>query len=199
MKVSLIAAVSKNQVIGNHNALPWYLPEDLAFFKNTTMGSPVLMGRKTYESINRPLPGRVNVVLTNDTIWYPAAAQNDMPRPFTRFPASIASEPSTQLAIAHTLADAFKWLEGYKQVFLIGGSNLYTQALDNGWVDELILTEINQEFEGDAYFPKWDKSSFQQSNRTHNPANKDRPWSFDFVRYQKKATGVKNDKNGKLR
>jgi dihydrofolate reductase len=80
MKVSIVAAVAKNGIIGVNNTLPWHLPEDLAFFKQTTLGCPVLMGRKTYESINRPLPGRLNVVLSSNTGWKPSPAKDGTPR-----------------------------------------------------------------------------------------------------------------------
>ena len=187
MKVSLIAAVAQNGTIGIDNKLPWHLPEDLAFFKQTTLGCPVLMGRKTYESINRPLPGRLNVVLTSNASWEPAPGVDGKARLVTRPPAELPAAATTALAVANNLEQALRWLSGFPQVFLIGGSNLYTQALEQGWVDELILTEIHHDFEGDARFPPWSPLQFKETSRVENPPNDTRPWSYDFVKYEKQT------------
>ncbi|WP_246066251.1 dihydrofolate reductase [Limnobacter alexandrii] len=185
MKVSIVAAVAQNGIIGINNSLPWHLPEDLAFFKQTTLGCPVLMGRKTYESINRPLPGRLNVVLSSNTGWKPGPAKDGTPRNVIAYPAALPEGSTTQIATATNLPDALKWLSNFEQVFLIGGSNLYQQALDQNLVDELILTEIHQSFEGDASFPDWDRASFMETDRIVNPATPERAWGFDFVKYAK--------------
>jgi dihydrofolate reductase len=200
MKVSIVAAVAKNGIIGVNNQLPWNLPEDLAFFKQTTLGHPVLMGRKTYESINRPLPNRLNVVLTNKPLWRPAPDKDGKPRNVIIFPHHLPEESNvTQIAIATNLTDALKWLARFEQIFLIGGSNLYQQAINGDWVDELILTEIQTDFEGDALFPKWDQNLFIETNRISNPATSERTWGFDFVKYtrignQSKITRLKLSK-----
>jgi len=185
MKVSIVAAVAKNGIIGINNSLPWHLPEDLAFFKQTTLGCPVLMGRKTYESINRPLPGRLNVVLSGNTGWKPAPGKDGTPRSVIAYPEPLPEGSSTQIATATNLPDALNWLSNFEQVFLIGGSNLYQQALEQDLVDELILTEIQQEFEGDASFPAWDSERFIEMDRIANPATPERAWGFDFVKYAK--------------
>lgn len=183
MKVSIVAAVARNGVIGINNSLPWHLPEDLAFFKATTLGCPVLMGRKTYESINRPLPGRLNVVLSTRADWTPAPAKDGTPRPVITYPDTLPDGNSTQIATASNLPDALRWLGRFEQVFLIGGSHLYQQALEQDLVDELILTEIDQDFDGDAYFPEWSRRRFQQISRRSNSPTPERPWGFDFVQY----------------
>ena len=183
MKVSIVAAVAKNGIIGINNSLPWHLPEDLAFFKQTTLGCPVLMGRKTYESINRPLPGRLNVVLTSQADWQPAPAKDGTPRSVLAYPHALPGGGTTQIATATNLPDALKWLCNFEQVFLIGGSILYQQALDQNLVDELILTEIQTNFDGDASFPTWDRSAFTEVDRITNPATPERAWGFDFVKY----------------
>lgn len=183
MKVSIVAAVAKNGTIGLDNRLPWHLPEDLAFFKQTTLGCPVLMGRKTYESINRPLPGRLNVVLSGNPDWNPAPAKDGTPRSVIAYPATLPEGSTTQIATSTNLPDALKWLSGFEQVFLIGGSNLYQQALEQDLVDELILTEIQKDFEGDAHFPSWDANRFFETDRIANPATPERAWGFDFVKY----------------
>lgn len=183
MKLKLIAAVARNRVIGKDNALPWHLPEDLAFFKRTTMGCPVVMGRKTWDSIGRPLPGRLNVVLTRNTEWQPALAPDGTVRPFVRYPEPLQAD--TKIAIADGLETARLWLSNLDTVFLIGGANLYEQALQQNQVDELILTEIDNDFEGDASFPHWSKDRFQEVGREHNPPSDDRAWGFDFVQYRR--------------
>lgn len=185
MKVSLVAAVASNGIIGVNNSLPWHLPEDLAFFKQTTLGKPVLMGRKTYESINRPLPGRLNVVLSSDANWQAAPAKDGTARSVLAYPAELPEGNVTQIASATSLPVALQWLASFEQVFLIGGSNLYEQALRGNLVDELILTEIHESFEGDAYFPDWDRNLFEEQERIVNPASEARTWGFDFVKYAK--------------
>jgi dihydrofolate reductase len=188
MKVSIIAAVAHNGVIGIENRLPWHLPEDLAFFKHTTLGCPVLMGRKTYESINRPLPGRLNVVLSSAPNWQPAPTVEGVVRPLIRPPHALPTQASTTaLALANSLPQALDWLAGFERVFLIGGSHLYAQALALGCVDELILTEIQAPFFGDAYFPSWSCEQFKEVSRVHNPCSESRTWTYDFVTYEKQA------------
>lgn len=190
MKVSIVAAVARNGIIGIDNRLPWHLPEDLAFFKQTTLGCPVLMGRKTYESINRPLPGRLNVVLSSNAAWLPAPAKDGTPRSVISYPSELPGGGTTQIATATSLPDTLKWLSEFSQVFLIGGSNLYQQALDQDLVDELILTEIHQDFAGDASFPQWDHNHFTETDRITNPATNERAWGFDFVKYARITTGL---------
>lgn len=188
MKVSIVAAVARNGIIGIENRLPWHLPEDLAFFKQTTLGSPVLMGRKTYESINRPLPGRLNVVLSSNASWTPAPNKDGTARSVIAYPGLLPDGGSTQIATATQLPSVLQWLHGFEQVFLIGGSNLYQQALEQNLVDELILTEIHQAFEGDAYFPNWDKNRFIEVERIQNSPTTERAWGFDFVKYARQTT-----------
>lgn len=183
MKLSLIAAVARNGVIGIDNRLPWHLPEDLAFFKQTTMGCPVLMGRTTYESINRPLPGRLNVVISRQADWQPAPKPDGSARSLIQYPTPLPEGGDTAIALAPSLHAALDWLDSFEHVFLIGGSQVYTQALDDGLVDELVLTEINHDFDGDAHFPDWDRQQFRETHRISNPATAERPWGFDFVQY----------------
>jgi dihydrofolate reductase len=193
MIVKLIAAVAQNSVIGIDNRLPWQLPEDLAFFKATTMGKPMVMGRKTWDSIGRPLPGRLNLVITRDTKWKPLPDAKGIDRSFIAYPAQLEADPATRIACAHGLKQGLDWLKQNPQalgqdntageVFLIGGSNLYQQALELDLVDELILTEIHHSFDGDAFLPPFERTRFKEIERIHNPATPERPWGFDFVRY----------------
>ncbi|MDG2500796.1 MAG: dihydrofolate reductase [Porticoccaceae bacterium] len=143
MKLSLIVAVSRNGVIGLNNQLPWHLPEDLKYFKSVTMGKPIVMGRKTYDSIGRPLPGRTNIVITRDAHW---------------------SAPGVE--VAQTLEDALKLGEaacaaaGVEEIMVIGGEQIYRMTLDSA--DRLYLTQVDAEVEGDAFFPEIDASIWQQ-------------------------------------
>ena len=141
--LSLIAAVARNGAIGRGNALLWNEREDQRHFRNVTMGCPVIMGRKTWDSLPprfRPLPGRRNIVLSRDAAWHAAGAER-------------ASSLDEALAL---VADAQK-------VFVIGGGEVYAQALPHA--DELVLTEIDADLEGDTYFPHWDRSRFAVASR----------------------------------
>jgi len=158
MTLSLIAAVARNGAIGKDNALLWRLPEDLKFFKRTTLGCPVLMGRKTFESIGRPLPGRRNIVITRNATW-----QHD------------------GVEVAHSLDEALTLAAQEARVFVIGGGELYAQALPRA--DELILTEVDADFEGGTFFPPWDRRAFvEHSRETHHS---DLGWPYHFVVYRR--------------
>jgi dihydrofolate reductase len=152
--LSLIAAVARNGAIGKDNALLWRLPEDLKFFKRTTLGCPVIMGRKTWESIGRPLPGRRNIVVTRNRDWRSEGAE-----------------------VFHDLADALAATVGEPKVFVIGGGELYAQALP--LADELVLTEIDADFEGDTFFPQWDQQAFEETSREEHVS--DAGWAYHFV------------------
>lgn len=165
-QLSLIAAVARNGAIGHHNQLLWRLPEDLAFFKRRTMGCPVVMGRKTFESIGRPLPGRRNIVLTRDAAWQPAGA-----------PSTVETFPSLATAL-QALADAPK-------VFVIGGGQIYAEALP--LADELVLTEVNRDFEADTFFPNWDRAAFAEVSREAHHAPAPNGFDYAFVIYQRRA------------
>ena len=154
----LIAAVARNGGIGKDNALLWRLPEDLKFFKRTTLGCPVIMGRKTFESIGRPLPGRRNIVVTRNTAW-----QHD------------------GVDVAHTLDEARALAASEPRVFVIGGGELYAQALPVA--DELILTEVDADFEADTFFPSYDRTAFTEVSRESHMA--DAGWPYHSVVYQR--------------
>jgi dihydrofolate reductase len=136
--ISLVAAVARNGAIGKNNQLLCRISEDLKFFKRTTLGSPVIMGRKTWDSIGRPLPGRRNIVITRNSEWSAGGAER-----------------------AASLQEALAFVQNAPKVFVVGGGEIYAQALPVA--DELVLTEIDADFEGDAFFPVWDKSRFSAS------------------------------------
>ncbi|MCD9121554.1 MULTISPECIES: dihydrofolate reductase [Cupriavidus] len=157
--LTLIVARARNGVIGRDNTLPWRLPEDLAHFKRTTMGAPVIMGRKTWESIGRPLPGRRNIV--------------------------VSRNPELRLDGAETassLEDALRLCVGVEQVFLIGGAQLYAEALPSA--DRLIVTEIDADIDGDAHFPDIDPQRWIATERERHHSE---PNGFDyaFVTYER--------------
>jgi dihydrofolate reductase len=162
--VILIAGVARNGVIGHDNRLLWHLPEDLAYFRRQTQGCPVIMGRKTWDSLParfRPLPGRRNLVLTRQ------------PNP-----------TFTGAEAAATLNEALALVADAPRVFVIGGEQVYRTALPQA--DQLMLTEIDRDFEGDTRFPEWSISDFSELGRDKHHAAAPNDFDFSFVTYQRK-------------
>ncbi|OJZ17113.1 MAG: diacylglycerol kinase [Thiobacillus sp. 65-29] len=157
-RVSIIAALAKNRVIGIENRLPWRLPEDLAHFKALTLGHPVLMGRKTFESLGRPLPGRTNVVITRNCDYRPE-----------------------NCLVAESIPAALALCRDSDEVFFIGGAELYAQAIP--LADRLYLTEVDIDAQGDAWFPEYDRGAFREMSREPHVGAKGDPLHFDFVVY----------------
>jgi len=156
-RVYLVAAVASNGIIGAKGRLPWHLPEDLKHFKKLTLGQPVIMGRLTWESLGRALPGRENIVVTR-TPGYEAQGA----------------------AVAASLPAALALCAGEKTVFVIGGTTLFEAALP--LASGLVLTEIHRPYEGDTWFPAYDRSRWRESQReAHTAADGTR---FDFVLYE---------------
>jgi dihydrofolate reductase len=166
---SLIVAMSENQVIGRNNQLPWYLPNDLKYFKQVTMGKPIIMGRKTFDSIGKPLPGRKNVVVTRNKEWQFEGVTS-----------------VTSLEQAFTSAEADAALNGEDEVLVIGGSQLYEKALE--YMDRLYLTEVHAQIEGDAYFPDVDWREWQEVGREDFKAEGPNPYDYSFVVYDRKKS-----------
>ena len=141
---SIIAAISKNGVIGSENDIPWHYPADMKHFRNTTRGYPVIAGRKTYESFQiRPLPGRLNIVLSRNSDY---AAEG-------------GTEVYTSLNAAYKRAEQ----EAKDKVFILGGAEIYRLAIDQ--IDEMVLTHIPEEVDGDAFFPLWDQAQWNEVDR----------------------------------
>ena len=160
--LTLIVARARNGVIGRENQLPWRLPEDLAFFKRTTMGAPIIMGRKTHESIGRALPGRRNIVVSRDgTRRYEGC---DV---VTSLEAALALEPT-------------------KEAFLIGGAQLYRDGFERA--DKLIVTEIDADFDGDTRFPAPDPELWREVSREPHRAAAPNDFAFAFVTYERIAS-----------
>lgn len=158
-RLSLIAAMATNRVIGINNALPWRLPADLQHFKRLTLGHHILMGRKTWESLGRPLPGRTSVIITRN-------------RAFTAAGCLVAGSPEEAIAAC----------AGDKEIFFIGGADLYRQAL--ALADRLYLTEIRRDFAGDAWFPEFDRGVWRETERRREVTD---GLEYDFVIYDKEV------------
>ncbi len=163
MKISLIAAISTNLVIGSRNRLPWYIPEDLKNFKHLTMGKPILMGRKTFESIGRALPGRVNIVLTRNQNYRPAGCR-----------------------IFSNIADALQAFAECSEMMVIGGASFYEQMLPVA--DTMYLTVIDHIFDGDAYFPSFDTSVWNEHSRREYEQQNEPFLKYSFRVYRKIIT-----------
>ena len=156
--LTLIVARARNGVIGRSGGLPWRLPEDLAFFKRTTMGHPIVMGRRTWESIGRPLPGRRSIVVSRQPGFDAPGAE-----------------------VAASLDDALALCADYDEVFVIGGAQLYGEALPRA--QRLIVTEIDADFDGDTRFPAPDPAQWRETARQQLPPTADRRFALDFVTY----------------
>ncbi len=153
--LTLVAAMAKNRGIGIGGKMPWHLPAELAHFKRLTLNHSVLMGRRTYESIGRPLPQRQNIVLTNN--------------PYLRLPGcEIATSLEYALQIAHT-----------DEVMVIGGGMLYRQALPHA--DRMVLTLVDCDIEADTFFPAWDAADWQQAGCTEVAADQRNAYAFSIV------------------
>lgn len=158
IQLSAIAAMGDHRVIGYQNKLPWHLPADLKHFKEITFGHPILMGRKTYESIGRPLPGRTNLVLTRQISL--------------EIPGII---PVASLEEALTKAEQ----SGAKELFIIGGADVYHQCLPV--IDQIYLTHIHHTFEGDAFFPELPAEIWEETSREDHVADAQNPYDYSFL------------------
>lgn len=158
--LSLIAAVARNRVIGLNNALPWHLPEDLRRFRTLTTGHHIIMGRKTYESLNRLLPERTTVIVTHN--------------PSYAVPGAV---------IVHSLEQAMEACAEDDEAFIIGGAELYREGL--GLAHKMYITEIDAAFEGDVVFPEFDRARWQETSRERHVSAQGLP--FAYVSYQRKA------------
>jgi len=156
-RISIIVARARNGVIGKQGALPWHLPEDLAHFKATTTGHAIIMGRKTWDSIGRPLPKRRNIVVTRNPDWSAAGAER-----------------------AGSLTEAVALAAG-DEVFIIGGAQLYDEAL--GMADKLIVTEIEADFEGDTWLPAPDRQLWRECSRETHRSSGPEVFDYAFVTY----------------
>ena len=178
MNLSLAWAMAQNRVIGRNNSLPWHLPEDLKYFKRITMGKPVIMGRKTYESIGKPLPGRANIVITRNP--------------------NVSIEGVrvvNSLNQAMTLCESIAEIDGIAEAMVIGGAEIYALAMP--LADRLYLTEVHAEVEGDATFPEFDRSLWDEVARADFEASESNPYDYSFLVLDKKDYTVGGVLKGK--
>lgn len=160
--ISIVVAMDKNRLIGHNNELPWHLPADLAYFKKVTMGKPIIMGRKTHESIGRPLPGRDNIIITRNE--------------------HLKIEGCM---VVHSVEDILKLdKESSKELSIIGGAEIFKEVLP--YTDRLYITEIDYEFKGDTYFPIIDQSKWKLISSEQGPKDEKNPYDYYFKIYDKK-------------
>jgi len=162
MKISIIVAMASNRVIGLNNRMPWHLSADLKKFKQMTMGSPILMGRNTFESIGRPLPGRTNIIISKN----PAYRQDGC---------LVFNDIDTALAAA---------CQNAEEIFVIGGSKLYETMLARA--DTFYLTQIKKAFDGDTFFPEWRGDDWLEVEREDIDDDPDVPFSYSFLKLEKR-------------
>jgi dihydrofolate reductase len=166
MIISLIVAASTNNAIGKDNRLLWHLPNDMKFFKNTTWGMPVVMGRKTFEALSgQPLPGRFNFVITRQKDWDP---HNDKVRPVATLQTAIAEAEKTDC----------------KETFVIGGGEIYTESMPVA--DKIYMTRVHAVLEGDTYFPAIDETQWQMSSHLDFPADDKHAYAYSFQVWERK-------------
>lgn len=158
--VSIIVAVAQNGTIGDKNSLLWHISEDMRFFKRTTSGHPVIMGRKTYDSLGRPLPNRTNVVI------------------------SRTAGHIEGCTIARSLEEAIALFPDHEEIFIIGGAQIYALALEIA--DRIYITRVEHDYKGDTSFPSWDESKWQLLNRDSYPCGEKYPHPFAFEIYERK-------------
>jgi dihydrofolate reductase len=152
-RVTLLAAIGRNLVIGRDGQMPWHLPADLRHFKATTMGHPMVMGRKTFDSIGRALPGRRTIVVTRQRDWH---------------------HPDVETA--HSLAEAFTLAGPADEVFVVGGGQVYAEAMP--FAQRMVLSEVHDAPEGDAFFPEWVDKDWREVSREHEDG-------FDIATYER--------------
>jgi dihydrofolate reductase len=156
MKLSIIVAMDQNRVIGNNDSLPWHISADLKNFKKITMGKPIVMGRKTHESIGRPLPGRENIIITRDKTYQ--------------------AEGCTVL---NNIDEIFEHCKDVEEVMITGGSEIYKHTLDQAI--RLYLTEVHTEVEGDTFFPEFNQSEWNEISREAFKADEKNDFDYSFI------------------
>ena len=162
---SIIAAVAENNVIGKDNGMVWHLPADLKYFKNKTQGHYVIMGRKTFESLDGQLSGRPTIIVTRKTDYHPQGYY-----------------------VVHDVQDAFALAKskGEKEVFILGGAEIYKLTLALDLVDKMYLTEIKASFEGDTFFPAFDRQQWEEVSRASHAPDEKNKYPYAFVEYVRK-------------
>jgi dihydrofolate reductase len=160
MNISIIAAVGRHNEIGKNNTLLWDMPADMAHFRTTTRGHTVIMGRKTYESIGKALPGRRNIVVTSDTRYH-----------------------DTDIEVAHSIHDAFTLAQNDGQIFIIGGAHIYRDSI--AYANTLYITHIDGTFDADTFFPEIDTHVWQKVQEEKHKKDTNHAYDYDFVVYKR--------------
>ncbi len=166
IRLAIIVAAAENGVIGRDNALPWKLPEDMRHFKRMTMGKPIIMGRKTFESIGKPLPGRTNIVVSRNSA-------------FTAEGIRAVSSLEEALHLAEQTAS----MDGGEEAVVIGGGDIYRLAIP--LADRLYITEVHASVEGDAVLPRIEWGEWREVSREHHVAHAANPYDYSFVCYER--------------
>jgi len=166
VRLAIMVAMAANGVIGRDNGLPWHLPEDLRYFKRTTLGKPVIMGRKTFESIGRPLPGRPNIVISRRSDWSVEG---------------VTVVGSLEVALRH--AQALAAASGAQELMVIGGAQVYAAAL--ALANRLYVTEVHSVVAGDTWFPPMNPLEWREITRQEHPSTADNPYPYAFVVYDR--------------
>jgi len=161
--ISLIAALSENRVIGKDNRLPWHLSDDMKHFREITEGKPIIVGRKTFESIGKPLPNRTNIVLVRE---------KDISIP--------------GCVTVHSIEEALEAAKDAKEVVVIGGASVYKQFLEQRLIDRMYLTIVHDNIEGDAYFPEFNLANWEETQHIHHPVDEKHPHEFSFVTLERR-------------
>lgn len=156
MQLSIIVAMDRNRVIGKGDTLPWHISSDLQHFKKITMGKPIVMGRKTHESIGRPLPGRENIILTHDKTYQAKGC-----------------------TVLNSMDEIFEHCKDSEEVMITGGAEIYKLSLER--VSHLYLTEVHTEIEGDTYFPEFDRNEWKEVSREAYEADEKNEFDYSFV------------------
>ena len=170
MIISFIAAVSENNVIGKNNQLPWHLPSDMKYFKNKTWAMPVIMGRKSFEALGKPLDGRTNIVITRQDDWKASGA--------------VVVHSIDQAIVEATKLDA-------KEIFIIGGAEIFAAALPSA--DRIYLTRIHQNFDGDAFFPELDITEWKLVSNKDQAADEKNKYAHSFQVWERKPPSPKGE------
>lgn len=168
MKLLLIAALGNNNVIGNENQLMWHMPADLKHFKNLTMGHTLIMGRKTFESMGKPLKGRETIVVTGKKNYDAQGCQ-----------------------MANSISEALKMVKDQKDVFVVGGEEIYRQTIDLYQARRLYITRIYGNFEGDAFFPEIDPEKWELIEMEEHEPDEKNKYPYAFLTYKKKTRSAK--------
>jgi len=158
--LSIIVAAARNNAIGKNNQLLWHMPADLKFFKETTLGHPVIMGRKTYESVGKPLPKRRNIVITRNQDFAPEGVE-----------------------VCHSLDAALELLDDTEENFIVGGSEIYKMSLP--YCDKIYYTEIDASFEADTFFPSFNREDWHLVRREEHGSDEKNPYNYCFLTYER--------------